>query len=251
MSNSQSTAFIERLFKYDNNIGHDDPQAEQKLRHKLKQLQDKQTMFKAINAINRKNKLTIQEKVSELVKLIGNDISRETALGLLQPDYAGRTGIPSYELTNNNGVMNNVLERLSKIARVEAMPEFNEKRNGVHIYIDKDENRIFVDFKGKPSQEVISHLKSYGFRWRPSEKVWSGNIDGYRLERAKKVWEMVPQEPTPTFQEIGQVAEANPDMSATEMINLLSGEDQPKALVSPDQLANHLPVQVATVERLM
>lgn len=251
MSTSQSTAFIERLFKYENNIGHDDPQAEQKLRHKLKQLQDKQTMFKAINAINRKSKLTIQEKVSELVKLIGNDISRETALGLLQPDYAGRTGIPSYELTNNNGVMNNVLERLAKIARVEAMPEFNEKRNGVHIYIDKDENRIFVDFKGKPSQEVINHLKHYGFRWRPSEKVWSGNIDKYRLERAKKVWEMVPQEPTPTFQEIGQAVEENPDMSATEMIKLLSGEDQPKALVAPNQLANHLPVQIATVERLM
>lgn len=250
MSTSQSTAFIEKLFRYDNNIGHDDPQAEEKLRHKLKQLQDKQTMFKAINAINRKSKLTIQEKVSELVKLIGNDISRETALGLLQPDYCGRTGIPSYELTNNNGVINNVLERLAKIARVEAMPEFDEKRNGVRIYIDKDENRIFVDFKGRPSQEVIDHLKHYGFRWRPSEKVWSGNIDKYRLERAKKVWEMVPQEPMPTLQEIGHVAEANPDMSATDMIKLLSGEDQPQALVAPDQLAKHLP-PVAAVERIM
>ena len=250
MSNSQSTAFVERLFSYENNIGHDDPQAEQKLRHKLKQLQDKQTMFKTINAINRKSKLTIQEKVSELVKLIGNDISRETALGLLQPDSCGRTGIPSFELTNNNGVMNNVLERLAKIARVEAMPEFDEKRNGVRIYIDKDENRIFADFKGRPSQEVIDHLKHYGFRWRPSEKVWSGNIDKYRLERAKKVWEMVPQEPMPTLHEIGQVAEANPDMSATDMIKLLSGEDQPQALVAPDQLAKHLP-PVAAVERIM
>lgn len=45
--------------------------------------------------------------------------------------------------------------------------------------------------------------------------------------------------------------EANPDMSTTDMIKLLSGEDQPKALVAPNQLANHLPVQVATVERLM
>jgi len=61
---------------------------------------------------------------------------------------------------------------------------------------------------------------------------------------------MVPQEPMPTLHEIGQVAEANPDMSATDMIKLLSGEDQPQALVAPDQLAKHLP-PVAAVERIM
>lgn len=198
MSTYNSSLFIERLFKYENNIGHDDPKAEEKLRHKLKQLQDKQTMFKAINAINRKSKLSVQEKVSELVKLIGNDISRETALGLLQPDSIGRTGIASYELTNNNGVIKNVQDRLAKIKRVESMDEFDEEKHGVRIYIDKSENRIFIDFPSKPKQSIIDHIKGYGFRWRPSEQLWSGNIDGYRLRKAKEVWEMMEQELTPT-----------------------------------------------------
>jgi len=196
MSTYNSSLFIERLFKYDPNIGHDDPQAEEKLQHKLKQLQAKQTMFKAINAINRK-KSTIKEKVAELVKLIGNGIDETTALGLLQPDSIGRTGIASYELTNNNGVIKNVQDRLAKIKRVESMEGFDEEKHGVRIYIDKTENRIFIDFPDRPKQAIIDHIKSYGFRWRPTEKLWSGNIDGYRLGKAKKVWEMMEEELTP------------------------------------------------------
>ena len=205
MNHSHAMAQIEAKFNYDQNISHDDPKAVEKLNHKLEQLQKMQECFKAINAIVRK-KISSDEKVKAITAF---GVTETVALGILLPDFIGRVGIPRYALTNNNGVMKNVKDRLAKIKRVDTM-EFAEKRNGVSIEVDKSENRIVVEFDFKPEKEVCEFMKKNGFRWAPSKGAWLAYINTWTLRQVKEVWKLVPQ------------TEELADITANEMVEALS-----------------------------
>lgn len=216
MNNSQARTFLERLFPYPA-IGHDDPNAVKKLNDKLEKLQAKQELWKAINSIIRKSSKEPVIAMTAICKL-DDRITQEVASGLLLPDFVGRVGIPSFELTNNNGGIQAIHGRLAKIQRVESMEEFSEIRNGVTIEIDKGLNRITLHFPFRPEQPICNHLKHCGYRWAPSKGMWLGNISKYRLQGAKKVWELVPQ-----VQVVPEIIEIV-DMTSEEMIAVLSEE---------------------------
>lgn len=194
MTNSSANSFLERLFPYPA-IGHDDPNAVEKLNDKLKQLQAKQELWKAIRKITATN--APNDLMVKAIVALDNRITEEVAIGLLSPDHGGRIGIADYQLQNNNGVMKSIRDRLGKLQRVEAMPEYNEAKNGVNIHIDKDLNRIVVSFDTKPSNDILplitKQLKQSGFRWSGQNQRWTGNISKYRLIDAQKVFSMVPQ----------------------------------------------------------
>lgn len=211
MNNSQARNEIERRYHTHGTIGHDDPNAAEKLRAKLAKLQELQELYKAINKVIRSK---AEDKLTKLCEL---ELTNEIAYGLLKPDHAGRVGIPSFELTNNNQNMKAIGDRLAKLQRVETMPEYEETKNGVTVRIDKALNRIVVEFPSKPEYKVTDHLKHSGFRWAPSKGAWLGNIATYRLNDAKKVFDMVPQiDPVPSEEQ---------DMTADEMISLLTTEN--------------------------
>ena len=62
--------------------------------------------------------------------------------------------------------------------------------DGCEVVDNIEQQRVQILFPGKPSAEIISYLKSHGFRWSPFNKAWQrqNTPDGRRkaLEFAKK-----------------------------------------------------------------
>lgn len=171
-------------------ISSDDPDSVAKLREKLATLEALQEVMKQANAIIRR-KLTDDAKVAELAKLPG--ISEARARELLKPDYCGRIGFASYELQNNGANVRRIAERIKYLeAKASEQPKPDIEGQlpcGMRWVIreDTDENRLLIEFEGKPPEEVRSKLKSYGFRWSPTRNAWCRQLNNAARWNAKYV----------------------------------------------------------------
>jgi hypothetical protein len=94
---------------------------------------------------------------------------------------------PPYELTNLNGNMRRVKERIAELEAKEAMPDVDKVINGVRIVTDKAYNRVRVFFPSIPSEETRGRLKQNGFRWCPTESAWQRQISEYAISQAEEI----------------------------------------------------------------
>ena len=81
-------------------------------------------------------------------------------------------------------------KRIEELQALEKTPDFDEIINSVRFFSDKVENRIKIEFPGKPAQEIITQLKSHGFHWSPYNKVWQRMLNSsglYALDRIKEL----------------------------------------------------------------
>jgi len=137
-------------------ISSDDPEAIEKLKIKLAQLEDKQTDMKEQNAEAR-------------------------ALKLDKP-FAG------FQLTNNNANIRTVKLRIKRLENKDNMEEKKDViGDGYIIKEDKEDNRIRFIFEGKPSDEIRKVLKSNGFRWSPYNTAWQRMLNGNGRYATKRV----------------------------------------------------------------
>ena len=91
-----------------------------------------------------------------------------------KPDFCGRIGFASYQLSNNNGRIKNVKERIAKLER-EANDISQEWKFGdgkCTLEDNVDDNRVKLYFPGKPADEIRTALKSHGFHWSKYEGAW-------------------------------------------------------------------------------
>jgi hypothetical protein len=160
----------------------DDPDAIDKLKAKTAAAVERQDLMKAGNKIVKSKKLTIEQKIEQL-KAAGHSPQ------ILQPDFCGRVGYADYELTNNNANIRRMKQRLEQLER--AFINAVEKGDTEQEYPDLDLivrhartiNRIQLIFSGKPSLEIRNLLKSYGFRWAPSEGAWQRHLNGFGYQQ--------------------------------------------------------------------
>ena len=87
----------------------------ERLQMKVDQLAELQELMKACNAIVRKKLLTDEEKVDEMVSL---GVHEKIAKDLLEPDFCGRRGFPSYALTNNLAKIKQAQERIDNLTKM-------------------------------------------------------------------------------------------------------------------------------------
>lgn len=164
-------------------VSSDDPLAIVKLERKLAQRQALQTHMKEVNAII-KRKISDDDKIALLV---ARGMSETIAKKLLVPDFAQRTGYPSYRLTNNNARIRQITERLEQLkqqhaALIQAEKDdavVTERESNVHgltIVEDLEDNRIRLVFDGKPDADTIRLLKERGFKWSHYNKAWQRQI---------------------------------------------------------------------------
>ena len=148
-------------------VSSDDPDAIEKLRENLAKLQKTQEQMKATNkALKKAMKSGNDQPLRDL------GLGDSTIAALKVPDFAGRIGIPSYELTNRNGNIRRIKQR---IANLEATAEdtTTEKTFGpVRVLDSVEENRLQVFFPGKPDDATRKALKGWGFRWSPMSGAW-------------------------------------------------------------------------------
>lgn len=163
-------------------VSSDDPDAVVKLREELKAAEDRQDKMKRANAAIRKGDDQALADMGFSVNLIAK---------LKQPDCIGRAGFADYQLKNNGANIRRIRERIAYLERMAAKPsQVIETNEGLRIVDNADANRLQLFFDGKPSEEIRKGLKSYGFRWSPTEGAWQrqrGNGANYAAECIRRL----------------------------------------------------------------
>jgi len=138
-------------------ISSDDPEAVQKLRTELVELEQRQTAMKEANAAWRK---------------AGNKAGR-------QPDGSWLDGpYPSYSLSNLSANIRRVKQRIEFLSRVKAKETTTTEYNSFKVVQNTEINRLQFIYPGKPSEAIRSVMKRNGFRWSPSESAWQRHLTG-------------------------------------------------------------------------
>lgn len=144
-------------------ISSDDPAAVAKLRGQLASLEAQQTKMKAVNALLKKD---------NTAGLIALGLTVDQINNLKTPDFAGRTGFPSYALTNNNANIRRIAERIKTLEAASARTGKEEIGAGYTYREDTEENRVMFEFAGKPDEAARATLKANAFKWSPNRGAW-------------------------------------------------------------------------------
>ena len=164
-----------------------DSDAVSRLRAKIAEAESFHATLKAANRIVRskpKNESTAS-KLTSLEELHG--ITADTAAKLFEPDYAGRIGFPSYQLTNNGARIRNMKSRLAGLERTKAAPVNEIEGSNATVEDDPPANRIRLYFPGKPAAEIRTKLKRSGFRWAPSIGAWQAYRNPQSIITAERI----------------------------------------------------------------
>jgi hypothetical protein len=150
-------------------ISGDDPNALEKLRTKLAELEDFQEFMKKVNAII-KEEPTTEGRIKALLPLSNNEVS--LARKLLEPDYAGRIGFKEYQLTNNSANIRRIKDRIAELEKAALRQDKEEVTDKYTYREDTEENRLMFFFEDKPGEEIRVLLKGRGFKWSPTRNAW-------------------------------------------------------------------------------
>jgi hypothetical protein len=119
--------------------------------------------------------------LSALLTERGFPLSEGLCAKILVPPYPGASiGFPGYSLSNNNAEIKRLQGRVrqveAKAARVEEGEAAERVVNGVRVVEDNSDDRLRLIFDGKPAPQIISTLKSRGFRWSPRAGAWQRQL---------------------------------------------------------------------------
>ena len=162
-------------------ITSDDPNAREKLQKKLEAAEAMQDKMKKVNAYFRKH------KTLDGCPLLTEEAKEKLNKGMTAFDHAP---YPSWALSNNNANIRRLRERITELEkeaeRAAEKPEDIEGE-GYTIRENSEIGRIQIFFDDKPDADVRSLLKSYGFRWAPSQSAWQRMLNENGRRAAKDV----------------------------------------------------------------
>ena len=96
----------------------------------------------------------------------------------------------SYVLQNLNGNKTRIKKRIEELGHIQTIADYDETKNNIRIFTDKEENRVKIEFPDKPSEEIRTDLKRNGFHWSPYNMCWQKMLNAWSLETAKKFFEV-------------------------------------------------------------
>jgi hypothetical protein len=173
-------------------ISSDDPEAIQKLQREVGEAQALQDFMRSANKLVRAAiKLGVKSPEDEgfapflaQLQAIRPDFRASGALALLKPDFCGRVGFADFQLTNNGANIKRMEKRIAQLKAAHAAAEAAGGENKRTVYqglcevIENfEENRLQLLFEGKPDAAIRDELKSYGFRWAPSQGAWQRQLN--------------------------------------------------------------------------
>jgi len=165
----------------------DDGEAITKLEAKIKKAEEYQELMKAANKIARK-KIGDDEKLTLLVDL---GLKEASARKVLEPNYMGKIGFPSWQLSNNNANIRRMKQRVEGLKITQKQETTSREINGgIEIIENTELHRIQIIFPDKPDYETRKILKSNGFRWAPSQGAWQRHLNSngrWAVDRVLKV----------------------------------------------------------------
>ena len=137
-------------------ISSDNPDAVTELTDKLDRLHARQTKMKAANAAWRK---------------AGRPSFPDRDWGQNEAPHA------PYELSNLSGNIRRIKERIKQLEQAATAETVEEDHGLVKLVENVDENRVQLIFPGKPDEDTRGLLKSFGFRWSPTNGAWQRHLD--------------------------------------------------------------------------
>ncbi|MBZ5709663.1 DUF3560 domain-containing protein [Nannocystis pusilla] len=155
-------------------ISSDDPDAIEKIRAKIDHLEESSAQWKTINRAVRS-----KDPHSSLAAL---GVSPRRIDELLKPDFAGRVGIPDYQLSNTRAEIRRLKERLTELeqAATTAAPEPVEI-DGAEARWETEENRIIVELPPGTAARPLTRdekrrrseiMRHWGFVWSDSRGAY-------------------------------------------------------------------------------
>lgn len=168
-------------------ISSDDPDAPDKIKERLAELERTQKIMTAANKVTRafwKHGNRADNSDDELARYFEKMAeagikSKAQARQLLTPSWGTHVGFEAYQLSNNGANIRRLQARLDQLARA-AKQEHKERmigNSGIKIIENVEANRLQIIYPGKPDAETRAKLKSHGFRWAPSEGAWQRQLN--------------------------------------------------------------------------
>ena len=169
----------------------DDENAIAKLTAKLEGLEKAQARMKSVNAYYRKH------KTLEGCPDLNDDVRRELEKGMSGSIHDAP--YPSWALTNNNANIHRVRDRIAALEKEAQRAAENAdaepvKGDGFELVENAEIGRIQFLFDDKPDDDTRALLKSYGFRWSPSQGAWQRMLNDNGRYAAQKVMEKLGEE---------------------------------------------------------
>ena len=163
-------------------ISADDPQAVEKLRKKLAGLEEMQATMKAVNAYYRKH------KTLDGCTLLSAEQIEKLKVAMSRSWRADPKPFESYALSNNNATIRATRARIEELEKrqTEPAPE-GWTFDGGEVVINTELNRLQIVFDERPDYGLKEELKSYGFRWAPSQSAWQRQLTENAINAAKKI----------------------------------------------------------------
>ena len=151
-------------------ISADRPDAVIALEAKIQKMEKQQADWKKINKIVRSKTRSETQKKADLAAI---GIGEATYQQLITPPYQGaQIGLPSYLLSNNLANIKRTKQRIKDLEREDDTPTAETEHEGVTVIDNAEDNRIQLQFDGKPSETIRSKMKSEGWRWSRRDGVW-------------------------------------------------------------------------------
>lgn len=166
-------------------ISSDDPDALEKLKAKLADLENIQMRMKRINAYYRKHNtcLGLEFLTDEEARKLDSSVERSTA------------PFAPFMLQNNNANIRRVRERIAALqAARDTTPEGWEFCGG-RVEMDTNINRVQILFEEIPPKEFRQYMHNeMRFNWSPSNEAWQRQLNRNGVAAARKVTEKFESE---------------------------------------------------------
>lgn len=161
-------------------ISQDDPDALDKLRTKISDLEKRQDFMKQVNKQFRAGGWNAVEGLSE------GSVARLKQT-MIDAPYIKKP-FETYSLTNNSANIRRIKERIITLERAQQEPERAPVRGpGFTVIESKDENRILFEFDKKPAREVCQIMRSNGWRFSRRLMAWVRLINNTSRFSAERV----------------------------------------------------------------
>lgn len=99
--------------------------------------------------------------------------------------------VMGYRSSNMSQERTRIKKRIEELKHQQEAPKQEATGEGWDLYEDTEAGRICFEFDGKPDADIISTLKSNGFKWAPSMKRWQRQNTDNGRRAADKVKEVL------------------------------------------------------------
>lgn len=159
-------------------ISSDNPEAITLLKDKLAKAEADGAKMREFNKLMRKK---------DNAGMLALGFSQHQIDELSKPDFCGRLGFADYQMSNNNGRIRQIKQRISKLEQQSTHTTQEIEVGDIRVIDNVEENRIQFFFPGKPSEQIRSAMKHNGFRWAPSAGAWQRQRSNWANYEAKDI----------------------------------------------------------------